>query len=174
MSDVGGYASVLCMFLAGCTSIITCTRFLGNGPSRLQESWWCVLRVRAYLLGLSTEGSWVNWSTSWSRVFWRNWHLSHSWFVPMDLSCQVALQTRFVVSSPSFPPHLLIHLNLVYVLFPHPIHLPPSFFPDSPSLFVPHTSYSPLSPLPIPLFSWLLPTFSSVVPSTDALSFSRD
>ena len=47
MSDVGVYASVLCMFLAGRPSIITCTRFLGNGPSRLQGSWWCVLRVRA-------------------------------------------------------------------------------------------------------------------------------
>ena len=64
MSDVGVYASVLCMFLAGRPSIITCIRFLGNGPSRLQGSWWCVLRVRAYVLGLSTEGSWVNWSTS--------------------------------------------------------------------------------------------------------------
>ena len=64
MSDVGVYASVLCMFLAGRPSIITCTRFLGNEPSRLQGSWWCVLRVRAYVLGLSTEGSWMNWSTS--------------------------------------------------------------------------------------------------------------
>ena len=172
MSLVGVYAAGLCMFLAGRPSIITCTRFLGNGPSRLQRSWWCVLRVRAYVLGLSTEGSWVSWSTGWSRIFGCNWHLSHSWFAPVGLSCQVALQTRLVISSPSFPPHWLIHL--VCVLFPHPIHLPPSFPPHSLSLFVPHTSSSHFHAVPIALFSWLLPTFSSVVPSTDALSFSRD
>ena len=78
MSLVGVYAAGLCMFLAGRPSIITCTRFLGNGPSRLQRSWWCVLRVRAYVLGLSTDGSWVSWSTGWSRIFGCNWHLSHS------------------------------------------------------------------------------------------------
>ena len=141
MSLVGVYAAGLCMVLDGRPSIITCTRFLGTGPSRLQGSWWCVLRVRAYVLGLSTEGSWVNWSTSGTHSFGCNWHLSHSWFVPVGLSCQVALQTRFVISSPSFPPHSL-------------------------SFFVPSHLY--------PSLSWLLPTFSSVVPSTDALSFSRD
>ena len=113
MSDVGVYASGSCMVLAGGPSIITCTRFLGSGPSRLQGSWWCVLRVRAYVLGLSTEGSWVSWSTRGRPISWRSWHLSHSWFVPVGLSCQVALQTRFVIASPSFPHHLLIHLNLV-------------------------------------------------------------
>ena len=37
-------------------------------------------------LGLSTEGSWVSWSTGWSTFFWRNWPLGHSWFDP---SCTV-------------------------------------------------------------------------------------
>ena len=83
-----------------------------------------------------------------------------------SLLCQVALQTRLVLPSPSFSPHWLIHLNLVCVLFPNPIHLPPSCSPPSLSFFVP----SHLYPSP----SRFLPTFSSVVPSTEALSFSRD
>ena len=104
MSDVAVYASVLCMFLAGRPSIITCTRFLGNGPARLQGSWWCALRVRAYVLGLSTEGSWVNGSTSWRHLLVQL--ASQSFLVcPSGPVGQVALQTRFVVSSPSSPPN---------------------------------------------------------------------
>ena len=32
----------------GCTSIITCAKFLEKGAWPPQVSWWCVLRVRAY------------------------------------------------------------------------------------------------------------------------------
>ena len=120
-----------------------------------------VLVVCSACQGISVE------STSWS-IFWckwlRSWHLSHSWFVPVVLSCQVALQTCFIFfsDSPSFPHffYWLVHLNLVCVLFPHvlflgfsTIHLPPSFLSLTRSC-LPRA-------LPIPLFWWLLPTFSS-------------
>ena len=56
-----------------------------------------------------------------------------------------------------------------------PPHSPSSiFFPRLSLSFCPPHQLLSLHTLPIALFSWLLPTFSSVVPSTDALSFSRD
>ena len=55
--------------------------------------------------GLSTEGSWVSWSTSWSIFFWRNWHLSHSWFDP---SCTVV------------PSHSSALLGILFPLFSSP------------------------------------------------------
>ena len=69
-----------------------------------------------------------------------------------------------LISSPSCPrvvPHL------VCVLFPYPIHLPPSCSPSLPIFF-----FVPSHPLGFPLRvpSHLSP---SVVPSTDALSFSQ-
>ena len=78
--------------------------------------------------------------------------LGHSWFDP---SCTVVPSHSSallgILSSPSFPrvvPHL------VCVLFPHPIHLPPSCSPLSPvSFFVPHTSDSSFPFfVPSPLF----------------------
>ena len=55
-----------------------------------------------------------------------------------------------------------------------PPHSPSSILlPLTPSLFLSlHTSSSLFTSYPS--ISWLLPTFPSVVPSTDALSFSRD
>ena len=114
-----------CLFLAGRPSTITCTTFLGKGPSLPQGSWWCVLRVRSSCL--STEGSRVSWSTSW-RIFGCNWPLSHSWLdTPVVLLCQVTLQPSllFVFSSPSFPrvgscfptPFTFLHLAPLSPLF---------------------------------------------------------
>ena len=81
--------------------------------------------------GLSTEGSWVSWSTSW-RIFGCNWP-SQSFLVglpPVVLLCQVTLQPSFLVfSSPSCP--------RVGSCFPTPftfLHLAP---PHSLPFFVP-------------------------------------
>ena len=119
--------------------------------------------------GLSTEGSWVSWSTSWSIFFWRNWHLSHSWFDP---SCTVVPSHSSALLGILFP--LFSSPWVVCVLFPPPPHSPSSILlPLTPSLFLSlHTSSSLFTSYPS--ISWLLPTFPSVVPSTDALSFSRD
>ena len=90
--------------------------------------------------GLSTEGSWVSWSTSWSIFFWRNWHLSHSWFDP---SCTVVPSHSSALLGILFP--LFSSPWVVCVLFPHLIHLPPSCSPSLPPFFCPFT--------PVPLFS---------------------
>ena len=52
-------------------------------------------------------------------------------WTPVVLLCQVTLQSSFVFSSPSFP-----WVDPCVVLFPHPIHLPPSCSPHS-FFFVP-------------------------------------
>ena len=61
---------------------------------------FCVSGSRG--LGLLTEGSWVSWSTGWSTIFWRNWHLSHSW---LDPSCTVV------------PSHSSALLGILFPLF---------------------------------------------------------
>ena len=108
-----------------------------KGPVYQLENLWVQLASQSFLVGLP----------------------------PVVLGCQVTLQPSFfLISSPSCPrvvPHL------VCVLFPYPIHLPPSCSPLSPFFFCPFTH-----PLGFPLRgpSHFAP---SVVPSTDALSFSQ-
>ena len=90
-----------CLFLAGRPSIITCTTFLGKGPSLPQGSWWCVLRVRSWCL--STEGSGLVYQLEnlWVQL------ASQSFLVgqPQLYCCAKSLFSPpfFVFSSPSFP-----------------------------------------------------------------------
>ena len=73
-------------------------------------------------------------STSW-RIFGCNWPLSHSWLVtPVVLWGQVTLQPSFFCS-------LFPLLSTSWVLFPHPIHLPPSCSSSLPPFFCPFTPY---------------------------------
>ena len=133
MDEVGVYCS---WDMPGRPSIIPSMTFLGKGPSLPQGSWWCVLRVRSKGVGcLSTEGSRPVYRLEY-LLFGAIGILGHSWFDP---SCTVVPSHSSallgILSSPSFPrvvPHL------VCVLFPHPIHLPPSCSPlSSFSFFVP-------------------------------------
>ena len=113
-------------------------------------------------LGLSTEGSWVSWSTGWSIFFGCNWPLSHSWLDPQLYCCAKSL---FSPPWYSLPP--LFH-EFIHSLRPVPPPRSPSsmLFPSLPFVFCPFTPFSLSSQGYFPL--------SSVVPSTDALSFSRD
>ena len=118
-------------FTATCT-----TTFLGKGPSLPQGSWWCVLRVRSSCL--STEGSGLVYQLEnlWVQLASQSFLVGHP-------SCTVSHSSTLLFCS-LFPPlfHELIPY-IVYVLFPQPIHLPPSCSPLSPvSFFVPHTSDS--------------------------------
>ena len=117
---------------------------LASPPSpALRRSWGKVLLCHKGLGGVfCVSGPGVcqpkalGWSTSW-RIFGCNWPLSHSWFDP---SCTVVpSHSSALLSCILFP-----LFSTSWVLFPHPIHLPPSCSPLSPfSFFVPHTSDSP-------------------------------
>ena len=45
-----------CWARQGCSSIVTCSTFLGKGPCLPQGSWWCVLRVRSGCLSTERAG----------------------------------------------------------------------------------------------------------------------
>ena len=78
----------------------------------------------------------LGWSTSW-RIFGCNWPLSHSWLDCPQGCCESLFGPPW---SNLFPLFSRVVPHLVCVLFPHPIHLPPSCSPLSPVLFfVPHT-----------------------------------
>ena len=130
------------LVLAGRPSIVTCTTFLGKGPSLPQGSWWCVLRVRSSCL--STEGS---------RVVYQ---LENLWVQLASQSFLVGYPSCTVVPSHSSTLLFCILFPLFstsWVLFPHPIHLPPSCSPLSPFVFCPshqllalHSFFCPFTP----------------------------
>ena len=129
MDEVGVYCS---WDMPGRPSIIPSTTFLGKGPSLPQGSWWCVLRVRSSCLSTERAGLPAG-VPSFGAI---GISVIPGWTPPVVLLCQVTLHPSFLVfSSPSFPrgvPHL------VCVLFPQPIHLPPSCSPlSSPFVFCP-------------------------------------
>ena len=104
----------------------------------------------------------LGWSTGWSRIFGCNWPLSHSWLDPQLYCCAKSL---FSPPWYSLPP---LFRELIHSLRPVPPPRSPSsiLFPSLPFVFCPFTPFSLSSQGYFPL--------SSVVPSTDALSFSRD
>ena len=122
-----------CLVLAGRPSTITCTTFLGKGPSLPQGSWWCVLRVRSSCL--STEGSGLVYQLEnlWVQLASQSFLVGHP-------SCTVSHSSTLLFCS-LFPP-------LFHELGPvSPPHSPSSILlPSLPfSFFVPRTSYSPFT-----------------------------
>ena len=127
IDPVDVYASVVCMLLAlhGCTSIITCTVFLG-----IEHSATSVPVVCSACQGISVG------STSW-KLFGstdRTFLTSQSFLVwpgctVVPGSSSVLFLRILSLSSPPFFLavlhflYLLIHLNLVCVLFPHVLFL---------------------------------------------------
>ena len=76
----------------------------------------------------------LGWSTSW-RIFGCNWPLSHSWLD--NPSCTVVPSHSSTLLFCSLFPLF----STSWVLFPHPIHLPPSCSPLSPFFFCPFTPF---------------------------------
>ena len=132
--------------MLGRPSTITCTTtLLGKGPCLPQGSWCGVFCVSGPHV---CQPKALGWSTSW-RIFGCNWPLSHSWLdYPQLYCCAKSLFSPpfFVFSSPSFP---RVDPYIVYVLFPQPIHLPPSCSP------LPLFGFCPFTPVTLPALLFL-------------------
>lgn len=129
------YASVVCMFLAYMVVPPSSPALCSWGWCiPWQVSWWCVLRVRAYLLGPPAEGC-LDQLVKFVLLLSRRLH--HSWFDLVVLSCRVPLLPClpvFSLSSPSFPGCTSFFSSSI---FSPPFLSPPLFFCPSPvSLFL--------------------------------------
>ena len=100
---------------------------------------------------MSTEGSWVNWSTGWSMIFGCNWPLSHSWLDPQLYCCAKSL---FSPPLYSLPPlfHELIHVSSASCFptpftFLHLVPLTPFRFLSLHTFSLSSHGYFPLFPL---------------------------
>ena len=118
--------------MMGRPSIVTCVKFLGKGPSLPQGSWWCVLRVRSACV-CQPKGP----------VYQLEYLLlaqlaSQSFLVGLPSCTVVPSHSSPLLSCILFPLFSRVVPHLVCVLFPHPIHLPPSCSPlSSPFVFCP-------------------------------------
>ena len=100
MDGVGEYCS---WEMPGRPSIVTCTTFLGKGPSLPQGSWWCVLRVRSSCL--STEGSRVVYQLEnlWVQLTSQSFLVGHPSCTVVPSHSSALLGILFPLFSPTLP-----------------------------------------------------------------------